>query len=78
MGAYGVGSYAASKPSSLYSGMWLNPLLQAGSDMDHVYVMSYDAGSATAPAGNPTGYDFKVCVVVVVGGARRRALASQR
>lgn len=54
VGAYGVGAYTAAQPQSVYTGMWVNPLRQAGDALDRVLVMSYDAGP------QPAGYDPRV------------------
>ena len=49
VGAYGEGAWANSPPSSAYAGISINMLKQAGSALDLVNVMSYDA----SPAFNP-------------------------
>lgn len=41
-------------------GYSVNLLKNHGDKLDLLNVMSYDAGSLTAPAGSPTGYDPKV------------------
>lgn len=51
VGAYGTIKFPTSKfaPASSHSGMWVNPLLNAGNKLDEIFVMSYDA----SPAYNP-------------------------
>jgi chitinase len=49
VGAYGEGQWASEPPSSAYAGITLAVLKQAGSALDLVNVMSYDA----SPAYNP-------------------------
>jgi len=44
VGAYYYGDYLNAKPISDDSGMWVNPLKQAGHYLDNINVMSYDAG----------------------------------
>jgi chitinase len=49
VGAYGEGQWASAPPSSSYAGLSLAVLKQAGSDLDLVNVMSYDAGPSFNP-----------------------------
>ena len=52
VGAYGTPSFPMSRylPGSGHTGMWVNPIKQAGSKLDEIFVMSYDA----SPVYNPT------------------------
>ncbi|WP_218110018.1 glycoside hydrolase family 18 protein [Oligoflexus tunisiensis] len=63
-GAFGTGKYPASSfKGNLISGnfgLYINPLKEAGQDFDAIYIMTYDAGGKSAPAGAPTGYDPKM------------------
>lgn len=52
IGAYGADQWKVSQPQGGYTGMYLNPLRQAGTALDMLNVMSYDAGNKTS-----TGYD---------------------
>jgi len=52
IGAYGEGTWQHAKPQGGYTGMYLNPLLKVGDQLDGLNVMSYDAGNKTT-----TGYD---------------------
>ncbi|KAI3429384.1 hypothetical protein D9Q98_005479 [Chlorella vulgaris] len=52
IGAYGEGAWANSMPQGANTGMLINVLKNAGSQLDYVFVMSYDAGDA-----NTTGYN---------------------
>jgi len=62
-GAFGPASYDPSKFNGNLIGsnfgLYVNPLRQAGSDFDRLYIMSYDAGGMASPAGSPTGYKPK-------------------
>lgn len=62
-GAFGQAPYEASKfKGNLIGGnfgSFINPLKAAGAKLDKIYLMSYDAGSITQPAGSPTGYNPK-------------------
>ena len=49
VGAYGEGQWAAAPPASSYAGLSLAVLKQAGSALDLVNVMSYDAGPSYSP-----------------------------
>jgi chitinase len=49
VGAYGEGAWASAPPSSSYMGISLAVLKQAGSALDLVNVMSYDAGPSFDP-----------------------------
>ena len=49
VGAYGEGQWASAPPASAYMGIALAALKQAGSDIDLVNVMSYDASPAFDP-----------------------------
>lgn len=53
IGAYGTPSYPTNKygPVGNKSALWVNPLKQAGSKLDMLFLMSYDAGNAST-----TGY----------------------
>jgi chitinase len=63
-GAFGTAKYPASTfKGNLISGnfgLYINPLKEAGQDFDAIYIMSYDAGGHSAPAGTPTGFDPKM------------------
>ncbi len=47
VGAYGTAKYKNSiyGPISPFAGMWVNPLIQVGSMIDLVFIMSYDASA---------------------------------
>ena len=51
VGAYGTKSYPTSKytPASQNSGLWVNPLKNAGSKLNEIFIMSYDASPAFSP-----------------------------
>jgi chitinase len=58
-GAYGTGAWANAQPSgSAYAGMAINPLKNAGSDLDVVNVMSYDAGTSYDPVQAYQAYKY--------------------
>jgi chitinase len=63
-GAFGTAKYPASSfQGNLVGanfGLYVNPLKEAGTDFDAIYIMSYDAGGPTSPAGSATGYDAKM------------------
>lgn len=52
IGAYGDDQWKVSQPQGGYTGMYINPLRQAGTALDMLNVMSYDAGNKAS-----TGYD---------------------
>lgn len=56
VGAYGSEKFPTTTygPKSAYTGLFVNPLKQAGSKFDEIYIMSYDAGNKQT-----TGYDPK-------------------
>ncbi|MDQ3233663.1 MAG: glycosyl hydrolase family 18 protein, partial [Pseudobdellovibrionaceae bacterium] len=55
---YPVSSFAGNLVGANF-GLYVNPLKEAGADFDAIYIMSYDAGGPSSPAGSPTGYDAK-------------------
>lgn len=50
-GAYGSKEYPNNKylPASMYAGMFINPLKNAGAKLDAIFIMSYDAGDTYKP-----------------------------
>lgn len=47
VGAYFNGDYVNAKPPTGNSGMWVNPLKEAGHYFDMLNLMTYDAGKYT-------------------------------
>lgn len=65
-GAFGPAPYQASSfKGNLIGGnfgSFINPLRMSGSKLNRLYLMSYDAGGPSAPAGSPTGYNPKLAL----------------
>jgi chitinase len=61
VGCYGVGAWTNSLPTfSQYFGVNLAMAKSAaGSTLDLINIMAYDAGGPNAPSGNPTGFNWR-------------------
>jgi chitinase len=61
VGCYGEGAWAASQPTfSQYFGVNLAMAKSAaGSTLDLINIMAYDAGGPSSPAGSPTGFNWR-------------------
>ena len=60
-GAFGTDAYPVSKfAKALVSpnfGLYVNPLKEIGTDLDAIYIQSFNAGGVASPGGNPTAFD---------------------
>ncbi|MDQ3234730.1 MAG: glycoside hydrolase family 18 protein [Pseudobdellovibrionaceae bacterium] len=73
-GAFGPGAYPASRFSGnlvgANFGLYVNPLKEVGDLFDAIYIMSYDAGGPSSPAGQPTGYDPQLALMPIVSSIK--------
>ncbi|MFO0590150.1 MAG: glycosyl hydrolase family 18 protein [Polyangiaceae bacterium] len=67
VGAYGEGQWASAPPSSSYAGLSLAVLKQAGSKLDLVNVMSYDAGPSYNPVQALAAYQHYFAGKITMG-----------